>query len=149
MKKWRQGDGLALATLGWTLYWCGDVATAWRHSPFDQFGWMAAAGWAAYVFMAGRRSAAAAGWWLAAALAVSCAGVAGELNVAQHAGLALAGAAWAGGGWRGVGVLVLAAGWVPALGWAGRGFGADGLAGVRVAAGLAGAALALREGRRA
>jgi hypothetical protein len=144
----RQGDGLALATLGWALFWCGDVVTAWRHAPYDRLGWVAAAGWAAFVLMAGRRSASAAGWWLAAAWVVSCSGVAGELNIAQHAGLALAGAAWAGGGWRGLAVLVLAAGWMPALGWATRGAGSDATTALRALAGAAGAALAWREGRR-
>jgi len=149
MKTWRRGDGLALATLAWTLFWCGDVVTAWRSAPYDRLGWVAAVGWVALVVMAGAKSARSAGLWVAAALLVSCAGVAGELNVAQHAGLALAGAAWAGGGWRGLIVVLLATGWMPALGWATRGFGAEVVGGLRVSAGLASAALAWREGRRA
>lgn len=145
---WRPGDGLALATLAWALCWCGDVAVAWRDAPYDRFGWVAAAGWAVFVFMAGRRAPRAAGWWLAAAWAASCAGAAGELNVAQHAGLALAGAAWSGGGSRGLAALALAAAWMPALGWATRGAGADVTSGLRVLAGATGAMLAWRESKR-
>lgn len=148
MKTRRQGALFALATLVWTLAWCGDVLQAWRDSPYDRFGWAAAAGWAAWVVIAGRGAARAPGGWLAAAWALSFVGVAGELNIVQHTAVAFAGAAWAGGGRRGVGVLLLAAGWMPALGWALRGAGAEVVVGLRVAAGLAGAALAWREGRR-
>jgi hypothetical protein len=144
----RPGDGLALATLAWTLCWCGDVAVAWRDAPYDRLGVIAAAGWIAFVWMAGLIAPAASGWWLAAAWVFSCAGAAGELNVAQHAGLALAGAAWAGGGRKGLAVLLLAAGWMPALGWSARGAGADFAAVLRVLAGAAGALLAWRERKK-
>jgi hypothetical protein len=45
-------------------------------------------------------------------------------------------------------VLVLAAGWLPALGWVTRGAGADATAGLRMLAGATRAALAWREGMR-
>ena len=53
MKPLREGDGLALATLAWALFWCADVAVAWVHSPYDRWGWVAAAG----------LSGAALAWW--------------------------------------------------------------------------------------
>lgn len=149
MKARREGSVFALVTLAWTLVWCVDLAQAWRDSPYDRFGWLAAAGWVAWVWLAGRRAKCVPGLWLAAAWGVSFVGVAGELNVLQHAGLALAGAAWAGGGRRGMIALVLALGWVPALGWALKGAGAEVVPGLRLTTALVAAGLAWRERRAA
>ena len=148
MKPRREGLVFCLVTLVWMLAWCGDIVQAWRHSPYDRLGWVAAGGWAAWVVLAGRRVTHASWVWWAAAWLVSFVGVAGELNVVQHAALALAAAAWVGGGGRGWGVLVLAAGWLPALGWVGRGAGAELVLGVRLLAGTAGLVLAWRERRK-
>lgn len=141
--KWRrEGEGLALATLAWSAAWCGDLIAAWRHAPYDRAGVVAALAWGLFVARLGRRAEETRGGWLGLAWACSFIGIAGDLNVARHAAVAFAGAAWAGGGWgRGAGVVLLAAGWMPALGWAGRGLGADGVNGLRLA--MAAGALAM------
>jgi hypothetical protein len=144
----REGELFAWVTLGWALVWCGDVAQAWRHSPYDRFGWWAALGWAAWAAASGRRAERISASWLGAAWVFSCVGVSGELNVAQHLGVACAGAAWAGGGLRPWGILLLALGWMPATGWLARGAGAEMVAIFRVVSGAGGAALAWRVGRR-
>lgn len=138
MKGWRAGDGLGLATLVWCLAWSGDLVAAWRHAPYDRFGWVAALAWLALVAVLGARTKARENRWLVVAWIFSFLGIAGNLNVARHAALALAGAAWVGGGWmRGLAVMVAAASWMPALGWGARGLGAEAVNGLRLAGAVA------------
>ncbi len=138
MKIWRAGDGLGLATFVWCMAWCGDLVAAWRHAPYDRFGWVAALAWLGLVAGQGARTKARENRWLVAAWIFSFLGVAGNLNVARHAALALAGAAWAGGGWvRGLVVMGVAVFWMPALGWGARGLGAEAVNGLRLAGAVA------------
>lgn len=138
----REGFWLGLVTLVWSAAWCADLADAWRHAPYDRLGWLAAAGWMAAVAAGGGDGRAVSRGWLALSWLATLGGVAGELNVAQHVGLGLAGAAWVGGGGRGGLVLALAASWWPAAGWLGRGAGVEAVLAARVVGALLGVGLA-------
>lgn len=116
-----------------------DLVTAWAHSPFDRYGWLALALWLAPVFAAafGFRAALPASRrsfhlaWLA--LFTCLTGVLTEMHFLQHAALALAGVAvtprfrldnlW----------LALALAWMPALGWLLGGLPVSGVAAIRLA----------------
>jgi hypothetical protein len=140
---------LALATVAWGAAWSApSLFQAWRDAPFDRLGAVAAAAWALAAAAAFRRSHAPAGLWLAAAWLASFAGVAGELNVALHAALALAAAALAATTGRRLALVALAVSWMPALGWALRETGPAMVNGLRLAGGVAALALAVGWRRR-
>jgi hypothetical protein len=135
--------------IGWiALLWCAgwstDLLAAWRHAPYDRLGWVAASGWAIAFLVAAKSSTRLAGWWLAVGGLASFISVAGELNVAQHAALALVAAALAGGGFRGAVLVLLALGWMPVLGWALRATGPAAVNSLRAVAALAAVGTAWR-----
>jgi hypothetical protein len=134
---------LALATVAWGAAWSApSLLQAWRDAPFDRLGALAAAAWALAAAAAFRRGHPPSGLWVAAAWLASFAGVAGELNVALHAALALAAGALAAHGVQRLALLLLAVSWMPALGWALREAGPAAVNGLRVAGAVAALTLA-------
>ncbi len=104
----------------WCAAWSGDLIAAWIHAPYDRLGAVAALAWSLAFGSAARTTRDLSGFWLFAGGVASFVGVAGELNVAQHAALAMVAAAIVGGRSKGYWLLFLAVGWMPALGWAMR-----------------------------
>jgi hypothetical protein len=140
---------LALATVAWGAAWSApSLLQAWRDAPFDRLGSVAAAAWALAVVASFRRGHPPSGVWLAGSWLASFAGVAGELNVALHAALALAAGALAANGAQRLALLGLAVAWMPALGWALREAGPGAVNGLRAAGAVAAVALALWWRRR-
>jgi hypothetical protein len=138
---------VAAAYVAWNAR---DVASAWLHSPFDRFGWLAALIWIspAVRYFARNRRAVEMGWIWAGVVA-TLAGSLADLNVLKHAGLALAAAAlparntrpaWAFCLW-----LASAPCWMPALGWALKSLGPPSTNGVRLALSLFAAAMLYRK----
>lgn len=133
----------AAAIALYTAWNARNLAGAWQHSPFDRCGSLAFIFWITPVVAA---------WWTVRplrvclgvctlALAISFAGVATDLSVLEYAGLAVALASFlpfrpAFFGW-----LACAAAWMPAAGWAFSSQGAVLVNSMRVAAGIAAAAL--------
>jgi hypothetical protein len=117
---------LLLATLAWCAAWSADLVDAWRHAPFDRLGWCAMLAWLAAIGTA-RKAECGGGLSLAlviGAWVVSLVGIAGELNVAGHVALALAGAGCVRDRRVALVLVALAPGWMPAFGWLLRDAGA-------------------------
>jgi hypothetical protein len=102
-------------TIGWTAAWCGEVAAAWQHAPYDRTGLPSALLWIVAAVVGPKRPEPAR-WMLAGAWLGSMLGVIGELHVACHVALVGAVCAWLRGPALGV-VAVAALAWMPALGW--------------------------------
>ena len=108
---------------------CADLIAAWQRSPFDRLGWLALAIWLLPLALRMRDGALSVGW-LAFGLLVSTFGRMGDLNAAQHVGLAWCLVAIVPRG-RGRWLwLATSISWMPLLGWV----GCRGLAGYEVAA---------------
>lgn len=118
---------------------------AWRHSPFDRFGWLAFLLWLVPLiipFCCGntprqipepRESVlppTCALSWIALIIAVLAVIV--DVNAMRYVALALALGAWMPRHWLTIVWLVLAIAWMPALGWLGASLKATGLNGLRV-----------------
>jgi hypothetical protein len=110
------------AVLAFCVWQAGDLPTAWRHSPFDAWGWLALLIWLAPAVAACARTPLAAhgtgGLFCWAGLAAALGGIVTEVHFLGHCALALACAGatvrfrfflvW----------LALSAAWMPALGYA-------------------------------
>lgn len=117
MKGW-----MALA-LGYCIWQSQNLLSAWQSSYYDRNGWIAILIWMIPVGLAllnprhGRATPRTQAVFLMAALAITCLGQLGSMNVIRNAGLALAlvGIAWRSplhGFW-----LLAGLSWTPAFGW--------------------------------
>jgi hypothetical protein len=97
-----------------------DLLQAWRHSPYDRFGWVALLIWLLPAARAvWRRADTARHFKLAmTSLALTFIGVIGDLNVLVYCGLAGIIGALAGVSGRTWLWLLLAVCWMPVFGWA-------------------------------
>jgi hypothetical protein len=126
------------AILAFCAWQSADLWAAWRHSPFDQFGWLALGIWLAPCFQPGQTGRRPLPAWLGLALAV--AGKVGDLHILAHGGLACAiGALRPWSAWRGL-WLALSICWMPGLGWLARNQPVGAVAGLRLALAVAAAA---------
>jgi hypothetical protein len=109
----------AAAVAALTALGAGNLLNAWRHSPYDAWGWVALLVWLAPL---GRRRGAgepALLPWSYAGLALALLGQLVEMNTFKYAGFATACAAFAPmRSWRGWIWWIVAAAWLPAFGWA-------------------------------
>lgn len=108
---------LGWLALLWCVAWSRDLIGAWLHAPYDRLGPVAAVAWMIALRQATMTTCDVSGGWLLGAGLLSFVGIAGELNVALHLALAMAAAAVVGGRQKGLALLLLAIGWMPALGW--------------------------------
>jgi len=115
----RSQNPAAAAVVVLTALGAGNLLNAWRHSPYDAWGWVALLVWLAPL---GRRRGAdnPAGLpWSYAGLALALLGQLVEMNTFKYAGFATACAAFAPmRSWRGWAWWSAAAAWLPAFGWA-------------------------------
>jgi hypothetical protein len=139
---------IAWATLAFAAVQSRDLLVAWRHSPLDQWGWVALAVWLV-------PSIAAAGFGLgpewnktsfgavAFAAPLMILGVIFELHALNYAALALC--VFAAGRPPRVHWIWLAGAlsWMPALSWATRNLSISGLLGLRLAIAAGGSAAGL------
>jgi hypothetical protein len=99
---------------------CGDLLSAWRHAPYDRLGgwafglWLATGG---VILILERRRPEGVGGYFLAGLGLALAGFVAELNVLQHAALAVTLAGFMPGGAVRGWWLAAAVSWLPALGW--------------------------------
>jgi hypothetical protein len=108
----------AAAVAALTALGAGNLLNAWRHSPYDAWGWVALLVWLAPL---GRRHGAGEPLllWSYAGLALALLGQLVEMNTLKYAGFATAVAAFAPmRSWRGWVWWITASAWLPALGWA-------------------------------
>lgn len=113
-----------------------DLVAAWRHSPYDRFGWLAFLLWSFPAALAAARRADASAAWFGAGLAVSLAGEVVDLNIVKHAGLAIAIAGFFKTRAATLVWLACALGWMPALGWALNASGAVAVNALRILAAI-------------
>jgi len=109
----------ATAVCALTALGANNLINAWRHSPYDAWGWVALLIWFAPLL---RRTVAPRPVllpWSYGGLALALLGQLVEMNTLKYAGLATACAAFAPmRHWRGWFWWLTAAAWLPALGWA-------------------------------
>lgn len=123
---------------------------AWRHAPLERGSWLFLAVW--MLPMTRRRSPdprSRPAWPFVGALVLTTLGVAGSLNAACHAGLALALAGLAGTPPRTPVWLAASVSWMPACGWLLQHWPGEVRFGTRLALAATGAALVLFPGSRA
>jgi len=131
--------GAEWAVLGFCAWQASDLLTAWRHSPFDRWGWLAFGIWlaptlaAAFGFHAPRPTTPRTPRLAWLALAVGLAGVLTDMHFLKHGALALACAAVTPFCGLGSLWLVLSLAWMPALGWLLGGLSVFGVASTRLA----------------
>lgn len=128
----------ALAVLAYAAWNASDLIGAWRHSPFDHAGWIAFLVWLLPALPAMVRFRPVDAVRPAVALVLSFCGSMAQLNVMEHAALAVAVGMPARKGLATWVWLAGAVSWMPALGYAcgemGLGVGAAGVLRVVLAA---------------
>lgn len=102
---------------------CHDLLSAWRNSPFDQWGWLVFGVWLILgIWLMTRAKAEGSPLqvaYLYAGLVLAFLGYVGDLNVLQHGGFAMAMAGFAAAS-RGYFLwLIGSVAWMPAWGWLG------------------------------
>lgn len=111
----RSAVAAGLAVCGLTALGAHPLVAAWRHSPYDTWGWVALLLWFAPLLR--WRGELAAGWSYAG-LALGLLGQLVELNALKYAAFATAVAAFGPARrWQGWAWWLCAAAWFPVLGW--------------------------------
>ena len=143
--------GAEWAVLGFCAWQASDMLNAWRHSPFDRWGWLACAIWltptlaSALGLLAPRPPTTRAAQLAWCALALWLAGVLTDMHCLKHGALALACAAITLPLRFGILWLGLSLAWLPALGWLLGGLSVFGVAAIRLSLAALAALLGLAE----
>ena len=127
MKFCLKNRGLELAVIAFCAWRAADLLDAWRHSPYDQWGWLSFLIWVIPaifgLFNPITTSGNSTGFTIIA-LGATVAGRLSDLNFLSYFALAISMAGFVPSGARRIFWLVGALAWMPALGWLANGFSA-------------------------
>jgi hypothetical protein len=120
MKHLLKTAGLELAVATFCAWQASDLLAAWRHSPFDRWGWLSFLIWSAPVVLGiinPARSVGGSTLFTVFALITSLGGRLLNLNAVLYFALAFSLAGFVPSGARRIVWLVGALAWMPAFGW--------------------------------